>query len=85
MIAYGMDHRSHGPRQVAVLRFHLDALPRPAHSGGLRTDAHNALRLAEIARNDRVKKMLLSAANEFLNKAAEVEATTMAVVAPLSD
>ena len=51
----------------------------------LRTDAHNALRLAEIARNDRVKKLLLSAANEFLNKAAEVEATSVAVVAPLSD
>jgi len=57
----------------------------PPSPEDLRTDAHNARRLAEIARNDRVKKVLLSAANEFLNRAAEVEAATMAVVAPLSD
>ena len=40
----------------------------------LRLDARNALRLTYIARNAREKAMLLKAANEFLNKAAELEA-----------
>ena len=40
----------------------------------LRLDAHNTLRLSEIARSGREKAMLLNAANEFLNKAAELEA-----------
>jgi hypothetical protein len=47
------------------------ALPTP---DDLRNDARNSLRLAEIARSDRDKAMLLRAANEFLNKAAELEA-----------
>jgi hypothetical protein len=37
-------------------------------------DARNALRLAALARSDRQKAMLLKAANEFLNQAAELEA-----------
>jgi hypothetical protein len=40
----------------------------------LRADARNTLRLAEIAHKGREKAMLLHAANEFLNKAAELEA-----------
>jgi hypothetical protein len=40
----------------------------------LRADARNTLRLSEIARSDREKAMLLNAAKEFLNKAAELEA-----------
>jgi hypothetical protein len=40
----------------------------------LRADARNTLRLYEIARNGREKAMLLNAANEFLNRAAELEA-----------
>ena len=40
----------------------------------LRVDARNSLRLAEIARTRRDKATLLNAANEFLNKAAELEA-----------
>ena len=46
----------------------------PPTSQDLRDDAHNALRLAEIARNGREKAMLLNAANEFLNMAAQLEA-----------
>jgi hypothetical protein len=46
-------------------------LPTP---DDLRADARNTLRLSEIARNGREKTMLLNAANEFLNKAAELEA-----------
>jgi hypothetical protein len=40
----------------------------------LRVDARNSVRLAEIARSGRAKAMLLHAANEFLNKAADLEA-----------
>ena len=48
----------------------------------LRTDAHNALQLAAMAGNPSLKQMLLNAANEFLNMAAELEAATTIVVAP---
>ena len=50
----------------------------PSTAQDLRLDAHNARRLTEIARTDREKRMLLSAANEFLNKAAELEAVSVA-------
>jgi len=48
----------------------------------LRTDAHNALQLAAMAGNPNLKQMLLNAASEFLNMAAELEAATTMVVAP---
>ena len=50
-------------------------LPTP---DDLRADARNTLRHTEIARSDRQKAMLLNAANEFLNKADELEAGTVA-------
>ena len=46
----------------------------PPSAEDLRLDARNTLRLAEIARTDRLRAKLLHAANEFLNKAAELEA-----------
>jgi hypothetical protein len=48
----------------------------------LRADARNTLRLAEIASSDRLKAKLLNAANEFLNKAAELEAGVVMVAPP---
>ena len=48
----------------------------PSTPDELRNDARNALRLAEIAPNAREKARLLKTANEFLNKAAEIEAST---------
>ena len=48
----------------------------------LRADAHNTLQLAAMARNPNLRQMLLNAANEFLNMAAELEAATTMVVAP---
>ncbi len=48
----------------------------------LRADARNTLRLAEIASSDRLKAKLLHAANEFLNKAAELEAGVGAIAPP---
>ena len=48
----------------------------------LRADARNTLRLAEIASSDRLKAKLLHAANEFLNKAAELEAGVVAIAPP---
>jgi hypothetical protein len=48
----------------------------------LRADARNTLRLAEIASSDRLKAKLLHAANEFLNKAAELEAGVVMVAPP---
>ena len=48
----------------------------PPTAEDLRHDAHNAVRLADFARSDREKAMLLNAAGEFLNKAAELEAVT---------
>jgi hypothetical protein len=48
----------------------------------LRADARNTLRLAQIARSDRLKAKLLHAANEFLNKAAELEAAAAVIEAP---
>ena len=48
----------------------------------LRADAHNTLQLAAMARNPNLKQMLLHAANEFLNMAAELEAAATMVVAP---
>ena len=50
----------------------LDQAPSSAED--LRADARNTLRLAEIARTARLRAKLLHAANEFLNKAAELEA-----------
>ena len=46
----------------------------PSTPEDLRADARNSVRLAEIARSGREKATLLRAANEFLNKAAELEA-----------
>jgi hypothetical protein len=43
----------------------------------LRNDARNALRLASVAPRDRLKSMLMHAANEFLNKAADLEAASI--------
>jgi len=57
----------------------IDQAPLTAED--LRADARNTLRLAEIASSDRLKAKLLHAANEFLNKAAELEAA-VAMVAP---
>jgi hypothetical protein len=48
----------------------------------LRADARNTLRLAEIASSDRLKAKLLHAANEFLNKAAELEAGVVTIAPP---
>jgi hypothetical protein len=48
----------------------------------LRTDAHNTLQLAAMAENPNLKQMLLNAASEFLNMAAELEAATTLVVGP---
>jgi hypothetical protein len=48
----------------------------PSTPEDLRADARNTLRLAQIALNSRKRAMLLNAANEFLNKAAELEAST---------
>ena len=47
----------------------------PSTPQDLRVDARNTLRLAQIAINGRKKAMLLNAAREFLNKAAELEAS----------
>ena len=54
----------------------------PLTAEDLRVDARNTLRLAEIAGSERLKAKLLRAANEFLNKAAELEADTIPIVAP---
>jgi hypothetical protein len=54
----------------------------PLTADDLRVDARNTLRLAEIAGSERLKTKLLRAANEFLNKAAELEAGTIAIVTP---
>jgi hypothetical protein len=54
----------------------------PSTPEDLRADARNTLRLAEVAHEGREKAMLLHAANEFLNMAAELEAATEEVLAP---
>jgi hypothetical protein len=59
-------------RWRSTYRF-MDSRARPTPED-LRADARNTLRLAEIAHKDREKAMLLHAATEFLNKAAELEA-----------
>jgi hypothetical protein len=48
----------------------------------LRADAHNTLQLAAMAGNPNLRQMLLHAASEFLNMAAELEGATTVVVAP---
>jgi len=48
----------------------------------LRSYAHNTLQLAAMAENPSLKQMLLHAASEFLNMAAELEAATTLVVGP---
>jgi hypothetical protein len=59
-------------RGRSTYRF-MDSRARPTPED-LRADARNTLRLAEIAHKGREKAMLLHAANEFLNKAADLEA-----------
>jgi hypothetical protein len=49
----------------------------PSTAQDLRLDAHNTLRLADLAHSAREKAMLLNAASEFMNKAAELEAAEM--------
>ena len=51
----------------------------PSTAEDLRADARNTLKLAELAGNDRLRAKLLNAANEFLSKAAELEAASTAV------
>jgi hypothetical protein len=60
-------------RERSTYRF-MDSRAPPTPED-LRADARNSVRLAEIARNGREKAMLLHAASEFLNKAAELEAS----------
>ena len=57
----------------------VDRVPRLPQDW--RNDAVNALRLAAMVRDDHLKVLLLRAANEFLRKAGELEAT-LVVVAP---
>jgi hypothetical protein len=56
---------------IATITMVSRAPPTPRD---LRDDARNTLRLTAIARSDRQRTMLLKAANEFLNQAAELEA-----------
>ena len=65
------DHGSNTRRS----RYRLMDSQAPSTPQDLRADARNTLRLAQIARNGRKKAMLLNAAREFLNKAAELEAS----------